>query len=452
MADRNLKLYINRFFSYPPRFLLVAYIIVITVGSLILYLPISTTKHINFVDAVFTTTSAITDTGLIVLDTQKDFSLFGKFVILILIQVGGLGYMGMSTFFMLTLGRKVSYRDRLILAESLSFPGVGGLIKFLKRVFTFIAVIEITGCAVLFISMYDGNILKTLWRSIFHSISAFNNAGFSLFSENLIAYRSNFLVNFTIALLIFLGGIGFYVMNEFYLLYKKELNRLSTHSRMVIYTSLYLIFFGAAAILLFEYQNTRGLWQFDWWERISASLFTSVSSRTAGFNTFDLSGLTDATLTLISGLMFIGASPGSTGGGIRTVTFTIIFLTIINYINGRKDVNFYYRKINNEQIHRTLVIFSLSFTFITLVALFLSKLEKITFTQSLFETISAFATVGLSVGNGDTLSLCANFTTLGKIIIMSTMVIGKIGLLSFMMAIVAKKESRIKTPEARILI
>ncbi len=452
MADRNLKLYINHFFSYPPRFLLVAYIIVVAVGSLILYLPISTTKHINFVDAVFTTTSAITDTGLIVIDTQKDFSLFGKFVILILIQIGGLGYMGMSTFFMLTLGRKVSYRDRLILAESLSFPGVGGLIKFLKRVFTFIAVIEIAGCVVLFISMYDGNILKTLWRSIFHSISAFNNAGFSLFSENLIAYRSNFLVNFTIALLIFLGGIGFYVMNEFYLLYKKELNRLSTHSRMVIYTSLYLIFFGAAAILLFEYQNTRGLWQFDWWERISAALFTSVSSRTAGFNTFDLSGLTDATLTLISGLMFIGASPGSTGGGIRTVTFTIIFLTIINYINGRKDVNFYYRKINNEQIHRTLVIFSLSFTFITLVALFLSKLEKITFTQSLFETISAFATVGLSVGNGDTLSLCANFTTLGKIIIMSTMVIGKIGLLSFMMAIVAKKESRIKTPEARILI
>lgn len=360
--------------------------------------------------------------------------------------------MGMSTFFMLTLGRKVSYRDRLILAESLSYPGAGGLIKFLRRVLVFIIFIEISGSVLLFIAMYDGNILRTLWRSVFHAISAFNNAGFSLFSENIVAYRSNLLVNFTIAALIFLGGIGFYVMNEFYLIYRKELNRLSTHSRMVIYSSLYLIFFGAAVILLFEYQNMKGLWQYSWSERIYASIFTSVSARTAGFNTFDLSGLTDATLTLISGLMFIGASPGSTGGGIRTVTFTVIFLTILNYIKGRKDVDFYYRRINNEQIHRTLVIFSLSFTYITLIALFLSKLEKITFTQSLFETISAFSTVGLSVGNGGVLSLCANFTNLGKIIIMSTMVIGKIGLLSFMMALVAKKESRIRTPEARILI
>jgi trk system potassium uptake protein TrkH len=221
---------------------------------------------------------------------------------------------------------------------------------------------------------------------------------------------------------------------------------------MALYTSLYLIFFGALVILLFEYQNTKGLWQFSWIERVYGAFFTSVSARTAGFNTFDLSGLTDATLMLISGLMFIGASPGSTGGGIRTVTFTVIFLTIYNYIKGKRDVNFYYRRINNEQIHRTLVIFALSFTYITLVALFLSKLEKITFPQSLFETISAFSTVGLSVGNGGVLSLCANFTLLGKIIIMATMVIGKIGLLSFMMALVARTESKIRAPEARILI
>lgn len=452
MKLKEFYIYLNRFFSSPSRFLLIAYIFVILVGSVILYMPCSTTKQITYLDAVFTTTSAITDTGLIVLDTPKDFTIFGKAVILLLIQIGGLGYMGMSTFFMLTLGRKVSYRDRLILAESLNFPGAGGLIKFLKRVFVFIVSIELFGTLVLFISTYNGNIVQTLWKSIFHAVSAFNNAGFSLFSDNLTGYRNSFSVNFIIAALIFLGGIGFYVMNEFYLLYKKELNRISTHSRMVIYTSFYLIFFGAAVILLFEYQNLKGLWQFSWHERIYAALFTSVSARTAGFNTFDMSGLTDATLTLISGLMFIGASPGSTGGGIRTVTFTVIFLTIYNYIKGRQDVNFYYRRINNDQIHRTLVIFSLSFIYITLIALFLSKLEKITFAQSLFETISAFSTVGLSVGNGGVLSLCANFTILGKIIIMSTMIIGKIGLLSFMMALVAKKESKIRAPEARILI
>lgn len=451
MKDSILSL-LNRFFSSPPRFLLAAYISLIFAGSILLYLPISVKKDISYLDAVFTATSAITDTGLIVLDTPKDFTLFGKAIILILIQIGGLGYMGMTTFFMITLGRKVSYRDRLILAESLNYPGAGGLIKFLKRVLLFIVIIEGVGIIFLYPSLYNGNVLQTLWRSIFHSVSAFNNAGFSLFSDNLVGYRKSLSVNLIIATLIFLGGIGFYVLNECYLYFKKEVKRISTHSRMALYTSLYLIIFGALVILLFEYQNTKGLWQFSWIERVYGAFFTSVSARTAGFNTFDLSGLTDATLMLISGLMFIGASPGSTGGGIRTVTFTVIFLTIYNYIKGRRDVNFYYRRINNEQIHRTLVIFALSFTYITLVALFLSKLEKVTFPQSLFETISAFSTVGLSVGNGGVLSLCANFTILGKIIIMATMVIGKIGLLSFMMALVAKTESKIRTPEARILI
>ncbi len=452
MTKGEFYFYINRFFSSPPRFLLAAYVGVILLGSLVLYQPFSVTRHISYLDAVFTATSAITDTGLIVRDTPKDFTLFGKLVILVLIQIGGLGYMGMSTFFILTLGRKVSYRDRLILAESLNFPGPGGLIKFLRRVFVFIIGIELLGAALLFFVMYDGNFLPTLWRSLFHAISAFNNAGFTLFSDNLVSFRKNVPVNIIIAVLIFLGGIGFYVMNEFYLLYRKELMRISTHSRMVIYSSLYLIFFGAMVIMLFEYNNTRGLWQFGWTERVFGALFTSVSARTAGFNTFDLSGLTDATLTAISGLMFIGASPGSTGGGIRTVTFTVIFLTIIKYIKGEKDVDFYYRRISNDQIHRALVIFSLSFVYLTLISLFLSKLEKINFAQALFETISAFSTVGLSVGNGSVLSLCANFTVLGKIIIMSTMVIGKIGLLSFMMALVSRKESRVRVPEARILI
>lgn len=452
MAKHPLYIKLSHFFSSPPRFLLVAYTVIILVGGIILYIPYSTTRDISLLDAFFTATSAITDTGLIVLETSKDFTLFGKAIILLLIQIGGLGYMGMSTFFMLTLGRKVSYRDRLILAESLNYPGVGGLIKFLRRVFLFIISIELFGVVILFFDFYNGNVLQTLWRSLFHAVSAFNNAGFSLFSDNLMGFRSSVSVNFIIALLIFLGGIGFYVMNDIYLMYKKDIRRLSTHTIMVLNTSLYLIFFGAAVILVFEYQNKSGLWQFPWLERIQTALFTSVSARTAGFNTFDLSGLTDAALMIISGLMFIGASPGSAGGGMRTVTFMVIFLTIVNYIRGRRHVDYFYRRINNEQIYRALVIFSLSFTYLTFTSLFLSKLEKIYFVHALFEVVSAFATVGLSVGNGGVLSLCANFTVLGKIIIMSTMVIGKIGLLGFMMALVVEEEKRIKSPEARILI
>ncbi len=450
----NIRKLINDITSSPPRIILLSYLFIIFLGSIILYLPISTTRTISYTDAVFTAVSAITDTGLIVLETPKDFTAFGKFVILFLIHIGGLGYMAMTTFFILTFRQKISFKDRLILAESLNYPGVGGLIKFLLRVLIFVVIIEFIGAVLLFIGFIKKfSFFIALKYSIFHSISAFNNAGFSLFSNNLMDFENNLLINITIASLIIVGGIGFFVINDFYLFFRKEVKRISNHSLITCFSSLYLIFFGAALIIIFEYSNYRGLWSLSWFDRIIAAIFHSISTRTAGFNTVDLSTFTDATLSIMAALMFVGASPGSTGGGIKTTTITVIFLAIVNYIRGNHDVNFNYRKINVEQVYKALVIFSLAFIYITLVAIFISKLENVTFTRSLFEVISAFSTVGLSVGNGSVLSLSANFTILGKIIIMSTMFIGKIGLLSFVIALSKKpRESRIKYPEARILI
>lgn len=450
----NLKKWFNNFFATPARIFFSVYLAIMFVGGIILYLPFSTTKKISFIDALFTSFSAVSDTGLIVLDTPNDFTTFGKITILALLQLGGLGYMSFTTFFLLTFGQKISFRDRLILAESLNYPGVSGLIKFIKRVFLFVIFFELVGTLLLFISLIKKyNFSKALALSFFHAVSAFNNAGFSLFSNNLMDFRGDIIVNFTIASLIICGGIGFFVLNEIYLYYKKELNRISTHTKLVIGTSIYLIVFGSIAILIFEFENYKGLWQLSWYERILSAFFTSISARTAGFNTIDLSGFTDATLSLISSIMFIGASPGSTGGGIKTTTFSVIILAIYNYIKGSTSVNVNYRRINEDQIYKALVIFSISFIYITLVALYLSKLERITFTYSLFETISAFSTVGLSVGDGSVLSLSAKFSNLGKIIIMSTMFIGKIGILSFIMSLTTqKKDVRIKSPETKILI
>ncbi|MCX7990566.1 MAG: TrkH family potassium uptake protein [Proteobacteria bacterium] len=449
-----IKKFIDDIFSSPPRIILLSYLLIIFLGSVILFLPISTTKPINYLDALFTTVSAITDTGLIVLNTPKDFTPFGKFIILLLIHIGGLGYMTFTTFFLLTFRQKISFKDRLILAESLNYPGAGGLIRFLTRVFLFVIIIEMLGAIILFFGFLRGNnIFSAIKLSIFHSISAFNNAGFSLFPNNLLDYQHNLIVNVTIASLIIIGGLGFFVINDFYLFLRKEVKRISNHSLIACFSSLYLIFFGAMLIIIFEYSNNSGLWKYNWIDRIISALFHSISTRTAGFNTVDLSGFTDATLSIMSALMFVGASPGSTGGGIKTTTITVIFLAIVNYVKGSNTVNFNFRKINVEQVYKALVIFSFSFLYITFVAIFISKLENVTFTRSLFEVISAFSTVGLSVGNGDVLSLSANFTVLGKIIIMATMFIGKIGLISFVIALSKKpKEARIKYPEARILI
>ncbi|GAB6066522.1 TrkH family potassium uptake protein [Aquifex pyrophilus] len=437
----------------PSRTLLLSFSLLILLGAFLLYLPVSTTRPISFLDALFTSTSAVTVTGLVVLDTYSDFTIFGKLVILLLIQIGGLGYMTLTTFFLVILGKKPGLKEQLILAESLEYPGVHGLLLFLKRVFIFSFTVELIGAVLLSLYFAEKGVEDPLFNGIFHSVSAFNNAGFSTFKNGLYDFREDLFVNIVTSLLIILGGIGFFVVNDIYLYLKGAIRRLSVHTVLVISFSLFLIVLGTLGLLITEWGNEKGIWGYTWFERVLSAFFLSVSSRTAGFSTVDLSQLTESSQFLISILMFIGASPGGTGGGIKTTTFLVIFLAMISYVRGREQTVILDRSISENTIKRALVILSLSISFITLINLILDKTEELNFLYTFFEVISAFSTVGLSIGNPDGLSYCADFSQTGKILIIITMIVGRVGILGFALALAGRSPvQRIKYPEARILV
>ena len=275
------------------RIIIYSFFTLILLGAVLLMLPYSHNGHLSFIDALFTSTSAVCVTGLIVKDTPVDFTVFGQSVILVLIQIGGLGYMTAVTFLAVMRRQKIGHRDRLILKESLNYPGMDGLVRFLKVVFASIAIIEVVGIVILTLRFYvDMPFLKALWFGTFHAISAFNNAGFSLFSDNLMRYRTDFVINMTIPWLIILGGIGYMVIIELYSLRKDRILRLSTNTKIVLLMTALLIFLGMALLLSLEWNNA--FKTLSWEDKILASWFASVNYRTAGFNTIDLSTLTSS--------------------------------------------------------------------------------------------------------------------------------------------------------------
>lgn len=435
----------------PHRILLLSYVGMIIVGSLLLYMPFSTTKEVSYLEALFTATSATTVTGLVVLDTEKDFTLWGKLIILLLIQLGGVGYMTFTTYFLIILRRKLGLRERLILAESFNYPGMHGLVRFVKRMIPFILLVEFLGALLLLPSFFSrvGEPAEALFISFFHAISAFNNAGFSTFSNNLMDFRGDLWVNLVVSVLIVLGGVGFYVIYEFILYLKGELKRLSTHTKLVLVSSFLLTLLGFFLLFL----DLLGSKELSLKEKLMVSLFHSVSSRTAGFNTVDISKLSEASQFVLINLMFVGASPGGTGGGIKTITAVVVFLAVLSYLRGREEVVAFGRRLLDTQVHRAMVILSLAFAYSTLMAILLTELEGVRLMPALFETVSAFATVGLSLGNPQGLSLSADFSPLGKILIILTMITGRVGVLGFMLALLGKeKPSRVKLPEARLLL
>ncbi|MDH4028644.1 MAG: hypothetical protein OEU95_07435, partial [Nitrospirota bacterium] len=342
------------------------FIITILLGTGLLMLPYSTTGGIFIIDAFFTATSAVCVTGLIVKNTAADFTFFGKAVILFLIQVGGLGYMSMATFIALLAGKKIGITQRMMIKESLNIVSHEGLVKFVKGMLLFVLAAEGLGTALLY-SRFAGeyNTGESFFLALFHSISAFNNAGFSLFEDNLIGYRSDVLMNLSIMSLVFFGGIGFSVVDDIYGRIRRQEKRVMLHTRLALITSGILIIAGAALIYVNEREYLFLQSGFGGAESVLSSLFASVTSRTAGFNTVDYSLLQPATLFLTIILMFIGASPGSTGGGIKTTTFSIILLHIWSTIRGRQETVAFSRRIPPDFVSRSLVILSLSVIYIT---------------------------------------------------------------------------------------
>jgi trk system potassium uptake protein TrkH len=428
---------------------------VILLGTLLLMTPFATTgRSVRFIDALFTMTSAVCVTGLIVLDTPKDFTIFGQLVILAGIQLGGLGYSTMATLLLLAVGRRIGLRQRMMMMEVLSTLSMEGLVRFVKIIVVITLLVEAAGASLLAIRFAsDMEPLHAIYLGIFHAVSAFNNAGFSLFSENLIPYRSDLLVNLTISLLIILGGIGFLVFRDILDNFHGERVRFSTHTKLAFLVTGLLIVGGTAGIWGFEIHNDRTLGSLPPGEQIMVAYFHSVSARTAGFNTVDLSLMGKPALYLLILLMVVGGSPGSTAGGIKTTTFGIIVASIWGTLKGRADVMMFHRRIPQEIVAKSFILAALAWGLVTGFTMVLSYSESQEFLRILFEVASAAGTVGLSTGNGGVLSFSALFSEFGKCIIIVTMFIGRLGPLALgLFAVRTHKELRYRYAEARVVI
>jgi trk system potassium uptake protein TrkH len=432
----------------PNQILVLGFLGIIFIGTYLLYLPIASNSGISIelIDAFFTATSATCVTGLIVLDTGNDFSLFGQWVILILFQIGGLGIMTFSTMFAFLLGRKISLRQRLIIQESLNQFSVGGLVRLARYIIVFTIFFEGLGTVFLYLNWHKlagGH--NPLFLSFFHAVSAFCNAGFSLFSNSLEQFNLNIGINLIFSILIVFGGIGFLVLVELYEFPKKH--RFSLHTKLVLVVTIILIVVGTLGIFILERNNSDTLQPMQLKGQILGSLFQSATARTAGFNTIPIGQLGNAALFLIIVLMFIGASPTSTGGGIKTTTFSIAFLWMYYTLKGRKYLYLFCRQIPNKILNKAWAILMLSLSWIFITTLLISYFEEFDFIELLFEIVSAFGTVGLTTGVTSLLSPA------GKIIIILTMFLGRLGPLSLALSLIIDRHPEsIQYPEGHVMV
>ncbi|HBO84490.1 MAG: Trk family potassium uptake protein [Deltaproteobacteria bacterium GWC2_42_11] len=440
----------------PSQIIALGFLGIILFGTVILLLPVSSAAKsgISIVDAIFTSTSAVCVTGLVVLDTPNDLSLFGQAAVLFLIQLGGLGYMTSATILSIVVGKKVGLKERLVLQEALNVLSVEGLIRFTKGVLKVTILFESIGAVILSIRFAaDMEPGRAVYFGIFHAVSAFNNAGFSLFSNNLIDYRGDIVVNIVITTLIITGGIGFLVISDIYKYMQRSVLRVSTHTKMAILFTVVLIVSGTIFILSFEYFNPNTLYPESMKTKLLTAYFQSVTSRTAGFNTLDISMMQSSTLLLFIMLMFIGASPGGTGGGIKTTTFGIMMVALWSSVRGNTDVVVFERRLSHEAVARAYLIAAMGVIVITVATLLLLVEEKANYLHTLFEAASAFGTVGLSVGDSGVRSLSALFSDMGKLTIAFTMYIGRIGPLTMGMAVVKRAGAvNVRYPEGKVLI
>lgn len=423
----------------------------ILLGGLILSMPVSSAsgKYTNFLDALFTSTSAVCVTGLITVDTGTHWSTFGIIVIMILIEIGGLGFMSLATFAAILFGKKITLRDRLIMQEAMNSFNIQGLVKMVKYVLAFALGFQVLGAVFLsfeFIPQYG--IKKGVFYSIFHSVSSFCNAGFDLFGNfnSLVNYYDNTIVLLTISILIIVGGLGFAVIIE--LFNYKKIKRLSTNSKMVLLVSGSLIILGTVLIYFLEYKNPQTIGNMKIYDKILNSFFASVSPRTAGFNSISTDSMTNAGKFTTIILMFIGGSSGSTAGGLKTATFGIIILTIISLLKGREETEVFGRRFSKETVYKAFTLLGICMMLVIVVTMILSITEPDkSFINLLYEAVSAFGTVGLTTGV--TQDICST----SKVVLIITMYCGRVGPLTVILAVInRKKKSRIRYPETKILI
>lgn len=431
-----------------PQVVILSFACTILTGAFLLLLPFSHTRPTSFIDALFTSTSAVCVTGLITVDTAKHWTTIGQVIIMLLIQVGGLGVMTFSAIGVILMGGQLSHRMGLILKEALnqlSMKGIGYVVKYIL-IMTF--AIEGAGFILLTIRWSrDFPFGQACWYGLFHTVSAFCNAGFSLFSDNLTQWRDDLFINGAIAGLLIIGGIGFTVLLE--IREFPHTRKLSTHSKLALSITALLLVGGTILILVFEtFRPPYSYEHYNFFDKLITSFFQSASARTAGFNTIDVGAMSEASLFALILLMFIGASPGGTGGGIKTTTFGALAASLIAIARGNPDVTVFKRRLAPDLLLRAFTIALLSISLVSLVALIMTAIEGgKNHLKVLFEVTSAFGTVGLSTG------ITPYLTTAEKYIIVITMYAGRVGPLTLAIALAERaKKSRVKYPDGNILI
>lgn len=453
-----LKKIINYLNSMDPaKVMVIGFASVVLLGALLLNLPIATKsgESIGLLDALFTATSAVCVTGLIVVDTATYWSIFGQVVIITLIQIGGLGFMTIATMFALLTKKKINLRERLLIQESLNQKDLSGMVRLTRYVILITFLIEGIGAILLsFTFIPQFGLGRGVWYSIFHAISAFCNAGFDLMGSvsgpftSLTSYVDNFMIVMTISVLIILGGIGFPVMLD--IIRTKKVSRLNMHSKIVIVTTAILIGIGSIFIFVVEFNNPKTLGTLSLPGKLLAAFFQSVTARTAGFNTIDLTLIKESSLFIMMILMFIGASPASTGGGIKTTTLASLAITVRSFISGKGDIEVCERRISAATITKAIGIFFIATALVVFGTLALSLTDEgFTLVECGFEIISAIATVGSSIGGSP------NLTIMGKVIVMIAMFIGRVGSLTIFIALLSKgarKKPPVRYPEGKIIV
>jgi trk system potassium uptake protein len=430
----------------------------ILLGTLLLMMPFATVsgEWNSWIVALFTSTSAVCVTGLAVVDTGTYFSFWGQLTIALLAQIGGFGYMTMTTFLLLLLGRKFDLRQKFAIQESFDRPFLQGSSSLIQSIFATTLIFEITGTFLLlfaFVPEYGWS-TKAIWFSIFHCVSAWNNAGFGLLSDSFVQYQSSWVINLVIPGLIIFGGIGYQVIIELYLWLIHKFQRkpgrfcFSLNFKVAISTTAMLLGTGAIAIFLTEFNNSETLGSLNFQDQFFAAWFQSVTTRTAGFNSIDQGKMTTAGLFITMGLMFIGASPSGTGGGIKTTTFRVLYNTTKSVLQGKDEVVLYQREVSSNLILKAVAVVFGTAASIVVMTILISSLEPdFDFLPILFEVISAFATVGLSTG------ITSSVTVASKVVLVLSMYIGRVSILLLIAAIIGDpRPSNLHYPEENLLV
>ena len=447
----NLLRAFRRFTSF--QIIILGFAGVIVAGALLLMLPAASAQGAAtpFTDALFTSTSAVCVTGLVVRDSGSYWSPFGQSLILLLIQIGGLGVITMSATFLMLAGRNISLKERSAMQDALSAPSVGGIVRLTRFILKGTFIVELTGALVMLPVFWRDHGFRGIWMAVFHSVSAFCNAGFDVLADvdaggSLCRYATDPVVNFTIMALIIIGGLGFAVWGD--IRHHRRFSRLSVYSRLVVIITTVLIFGGAGVFAALEWNNPNTIGELTVPQKLMAALFQSVTLRTAGFATFDQNALSDVSKAASDLLMLVGGSSGSTAGGVKTATVGVILLSAWSTARGRTSVHVMKRRIPRQAVENASALFILVLLLSGLGAAFLSIADHVSLENALYETISALCTVGLTTG------ITSSLGTASQIILIVLMFFGRLGIMTISVGFMAanRAEERVSYAETKIMI